>query len=562
MSNAKTAHSSELLRGKLAAVRTKQLTVALGTGISWLALAAMGLLAAGMLVDWKFDIAREVRGLFLALDVVVLLVIFVRHIFTPLTTQPSDEVVALKVERATPEFRSRLIASTQFGEVGEVGNTEDVFVRALVKQTEEMARPKDFNSVVPAGGFARAFALSLLVVGLGFLSYDRYQPDSGALLKRAFLAPNVDVPRFTHIDKIIVKPSDVIARGDDLTIEVTLKDTSRVRPEMAVIAIKYASADRPTPYTCKNVAGIFQLKLENVRESFVVNVTANDARKTRKVEVVPRPAVREIKFVQKFPSYTGLSEEPRRRGDLILLMGSSLKLEVTVNKSVARGHVNIIRAEGEAESVPVEVSRSNPAQVSATLELHDLDIRGFIVRLIDKHGFESRNEAMYRITMLRDKPPIVRVLEPLRKETKVTQRARLPITVSVKDDYGVKQLRLMVKHGNAPPQPLVLGTEQAIGRLKRVEHEWKIVDLKPPVGSEITFWIEASDGCEPEQGIGKSRELIALVVSDDEKRRDLQNRATDSITGVNETAINQEKLNRELGEIIRARIITSPKQDE
>ena len=562
MSNARTAHSSELLRGKLAAVRTKQLTVALGTGISWLALAAMGLLAAGMLVDWKFDIAREVRGLFLALDSAVLLVIFIRHIYTPLTTQPSDEVVALKVERATPEFRSRLIASTQFGAVGEVGNTEDVFVRALVKQTEEMARPKDFNSVVPAGGFARAFALSLLVVGLGFLSYDRYQPDSGALLKRAFLAPNVDVPRFTHIDKIIVKPSDVIARGDDLTIEVTLKDTSRVRPEMAVIAIKYASADRPTPHTCNNVACIFQLKLENVRESFVVNVTANDARKTRKVEVVPRPAVREIKFVQKFPSYTGLSEEPRRRGDLILLMGSSLKLEVTANKSVASGHVNIIRAEGEAESVPVEVSRSNPAQVSATLELHDLDIRGFIVRLIDKHGFESRNEAMYRITMLRDKPPIVRVLEPLRKETKVTQRARLPITVSVKDDYGVKQLRLMVKHGNAPPQPLVLGTDQAIGRLKRVEHEWKIVDLKPPVGSEITFWIEASDGCEPEQGIGKSRELIALVVTDDEKRRDLQNRATDSITGVNETAINQEKLNRELGEIIRARVITSPKRDE
>jgi hypothetical protein len=431
-----------------------------------------------------------------------------------------------------------------------------------VKQTEEMARPKDFKSVVPADGFARAFALAVLVVGLGFLSYDRYQPDSGDLLKRAFLAPNVDVPRFTRIDKIIVKPSDVIARGDDLTIEVTLKDTSRVRPEMAVIAIKYDSADRPTPYTCKNVAGLFQLKLENVRESFVVNVTANDARKTRKVEVVPRPAVHEIKFVQMFPPYTGLSEESRRRGDLTLLMGSSLKLEVTANKSVASGHVNIIRTEGEAESVPVEVSRSNSAQVSATLELHDLDIRGFSVRLIDKHGFESRNEAVYRITMLRDKPPIVRVLEPLRKETKVTQRARLPITVSVKDDYGVKQLRLMVKHGNAPPQPLVLGTDQAIGRLKRVEHEWKIVDLKPPVGSEITFWIEASDGCEPEQGIGKSRELIALVVTDDEKRRDLQNRATDSITGVNETAINQEKLNRELGEIIRARVITSPKRDE
>ena len=63
-------------------------------------------------------------------------------------------------------------------------------------------------------------------------------------------------------------------------------------------------------------------------------------------------------------------------------------------------------------------------------------------------------------------------------------------------------------------------------------------------------------------GVGDSRELFALVVTDEEKRRDLNNRATDSITGVNETAINQEKLNRELGEIIRARVITSTKQDE
>ena len=66
----------------------------------------------------------------------------------------------------------------------------------------------------------------------------------------------------------------------------------------------------------------------------------------------------------------------------------------------------------------------------------------------------------------------------------------------------------------------------------------------------------------PESGVGKSRELVALVVTDDEKRRDLQNRATDSITGVNETAAQQEKLNEELGEIIRARAVTPPQENE
>ena len=562
MSNARTAHSSELLRGKLAAVRNKQLYVALGTGVSWLVLAAAVLLAVGMLIDWKYDLTRDVRMLFLMVDAVVLVTIFLRHIYTPLSNQLDDDEVALEVEKATPEFRSRLIAATQFGEGEKTEDAAAVFVRALVKQTEEMARPKNFNNIVPVDGFARAFVLTLMVAGLGVLAYNKYQPDSGALLSRAFLAQDVDVPRFTHIDKITVKPGDVIARGDDLTIEVTLKETSRVKPPTAVIAIKYASAARATPHTRTNASDIYSLPLENVRESFEVIVTANDARKTREVEVVPRPAVREIVFEQEFPAYTGLKPQSRRRGDLTLLVGSKLKIEVTANKPVASGYANIINAEGEAKTVPMAVDREESSALSATLPLRDLNIIGFSVKLKDKHGFESRNEALYRITMLQDKPPVVRVLEPVRKETKVTQRARIPIMVSVKDDYGVQELRLMYKHGNAPPQPLLLGTDQAIGRLKRVGHDWRIMDLKPPVGTEITFWIEASDGCAPVQGIGKSRELIALVVSDDEKRRDLQNRATDSITGVNETAINQEKLNRELGEIIRARVITSTKQDE
>ncbi|MDC0050470.1 hypothetical protein OAJ79_02440, partial [Verrucomicrobia bacterium] len=80
-------------------------------------------------------------------------------------------------------------------------------------------------------------------------------------------------------------------------------------------------------------------------------------------------------------------------------------------------------------------------------------------------------------------------------------------------------------------------------------------DLKPQTGVQMEYWIEATDSCAPRAGVGQSRKLLAAVVTDDEKRQDLQNRATDSITGGNETAENQEKLNRELGEIIRARAV-------
>ena len=107
-----------------------------------------------------------------------------------------------------------------------------------------------------------------------------------------------------------------------------------------------------------------------------------------------------------------------------------------------------------------------------------------------------------------------------------------------------------------------LKVKSTIGRLARVPFDWKIRDLKPSVGMEIKYWVQAYDGRAPEPGMGKSRELTALVVSDDEKRRDLQNRATDSITGINETAARQEKLNIQLGEIIRARAVSTPNQNE
>ena len=583
MSKGVTAQPSRLLEAKLAAVRSKHLNVGLGTGVAWLAVAAVTLLAGGMLLDWKLDLDKSVRTLLLLIDAIVLAVIFIRHIYTPLTVRPSHEEVALQVEQMMPEFRSRLIASTQMAGKKEEDSTADMFVRAMVGQTEKMAGPRDFNSVVSSDSFVKALVWAVLIVGCGALAFNKYQPDTGDLLNRAFLGDK-PVPRFTHIGSIDVyriaesgqESTEVIARGDTVIVEVVIDPKSRITPTEGVIGIKYANADRSTPHTrpIDNKGGTAKatLKLENVRESFTVFAQANDGKRERKVEVVPRPAVRTIEFTQVYPSYTGLAEKSRQRGDLSLLLNSKLKIRVQANKKVAKGQVVLKDSEGapitvdkDGEQVPVvvpiSVASGGSDKVSAELNLNDLTIAGFSVLLEDEHGFTSQDEAFYRIAMMPDKPPVVRVLEP-RKEEKVTQRARLPIMVSVQDDYGVDNLMLMFAIGNSPPQPVILKAESAIGTKARVEHDWQLVDLKAPVGTEIRYWVEAYDARVPESGLGKSRELRVLVVTDDEKRRDLQNRATNSITGVNETAAQQEKLNEELGEIIRARAVTPPVENE
>ncbi len=114
-------------------------------------------MGAGMFLDWKFDLSKDVRTVILLGDVVALVVIFVKHIYSPFAARPDYEEVALEVERGIPEFRSRLIASTQMEPDAEKDQTaRPPFIRALLKQTEEMSRSQDFNRVVPADGFAKA----------------------------------------------------------------------------------------------------------------------------------------------------------------------------------------------------------------------------------------------------------------------------------------------------------------------------------------------------------------------------------------------------------------------
>ena len=94
---------------------------------------------------------------------------------------------------------------------------------------------------------------------------------------------------------------------------------------------------------------------------------------------------------------------------------------------------------------------------------------------------------------------------------------------------------------------------QAPQRVRR-RHEWRIGAFAPPLaeGSSIEYWIEIEDNNNATgPGIGSSDHQLAKVVSESEKRADLLNRAGDYLGSINDVASDQEKLNKNLGVIIR-----------
>ena len=189
-------------------------------------------------------------------------------------------------------------------------------------------------------------------------------------------------------------------------------------------------------------------------------------------------------------------------------------------------------------------------------------VTGFSVSLVDPAGIETRDPTVYRIDVLPDQPPAVRITYPVRSEDLVTARARLLIAFEATDDLGIAKLTLRYKLTRGGEGATELSTvekalEMDLGndrpRDLRRRYEWNIADLKPPPasGTVIEYWLEAADANDVSgPGIGRSEHFTARVVSDQEKLADLMNRTNDMLNGVDDAARREEDLTKQLGGII------------
>jgi hypothetical protein len=200
--------------------------------------------------------------------------------------------------------------------------------------------------------------------------------------------------------------------------------------------------------------------------------------------------------------------------------------------------------------------------------------------MLDAQDMESRDSAVYRVEVIPDKAPTVRITFPDRKEELVTRQALMVIGMDIADDFQISKLRLRYRTDNLnatdaasvnggasvpasrpatqnDPQTLELelGPEPT-KRLKR-RFEWNLNTFKPllPEGTRIEYWVEAEDNNNATgPGIGSSEHQFAKVVSVEEKRADLLNRAGDYLGSINDVAADQEKINQSLGQIIREKL--------
>ena len=533
-------------------VRQRAARVALGTACVYALPVLLGWLLLEMPIDFLANLPRWGRAcFFLGAWAGVGAVVYwwgVRPILRP---QPDDRV-ALTIERALPQFRSRYIASVQLAQA-KAGDTSPALVAALLKETTDMVRETDLREVITTDHLRRwrdwliiAGIVAVVVLALT----GKY---SLPLLARAFLSDR-PIPRNTEI--LSWTGDRIIAAGDDLRLE--LQAAGKI-PATGTIEMRTASGVKqhftldPDPLKASH----FIRTLAAVQESFSYSLHVGDNwTKTAQVQVRPRPVVLSVSYVQQWPAYTKRPPQPRPPTDLRLLTGS--KLVARIKPSVPLSHASLLLLGQDrktvVQSVPLQVDGT---EWTGTARLTAKEIAGLTFQLADSVGVESVAMAVTPVTILPDQPPTISVTWPLRREELVTNRATLLVAFDAKDDFGLGGIRLHYavnwsEGAKFRTLDLDLGGEST--RTLNRRFEWKLDRIQPPLqeGDVVDYWFEARDN-NTETGPGVTfipDHYQARVVSDDEKRADLAARLNDTLNGLKDVRQGQEELSKRLGDLI------------
>jgi len=605
---------SDLLRTKLSAVGRKSVIISAGSGACLAISAIIAAVGVEMIVDWMWELPFTLRAAWLAMSLAMLGVLVVREIIWPLLAIPDEDEVALWVEHESPGLRSRLIATIQLTRAQAVPAGQSLsLVRALVRETQEIAGPMDFLAVVKLDRLRRLGAVAALIGILGIVGMAFGGRSSVDLLERAVLAPGVDVPRKTRVQMLTPNPL-VSAIGEGVELRA---QASGIIPASGSVAIHYDGAGQSV--TLPMAAGPehskqFVLNLETVPRSFTYRVTLNDGHgNDGRVEASVRPSVVSMNIAEIPADYTHLGPIRHSSGDLRILATSRLAIRIKSNKPVknttpADRPFNRVTLQGKSGMVDIPLivvgsdgqtliaqDRGNPDIPLAP------DVQGLSIHLVDNNGLETKDPAVYGIQLIPDEPPTVRVTYPDRKEQLSTARAQLLVGADASDDFALGKLTLhyrvvppelaetiAAENGSAPAVPDVAAGEHpgdhhadavVSGQAAPVESGSIALDLKgtpktfhgqfhfemgnldppPLVHGAVEWWLEAEDTNDV-TGPGKtvSDHYLTRIGTEAEVRSDLLARLGNHMGEIKETAETQKQDNADLGEMIQEKVEAKP----
>ena len=540
-----------VLRNKLARTRFSILAVELARRLTVTFSFLITLLTSLLFLDLLADLEIETRSLLLFSIITLTAILIIWSLFSLITKWKNDETLALEIERKNKDFDSRLISSIQFAKrkAKFPENAPMSMVHNMILETKDVSKKFNFLKVVNPKALTRATLIFfVIIITSGIWAYS--EKDNIPILVKRALGEQIEIPR----DTIIVEEPNILRVGIGDNIQMTFKVKSKKTSELkANLNVDYNSGRKITVplERTETEPDTYTGTIEDVPESFSFDAQIDDAKtKTLSVTAIERPTIKNISATQVYPEFTKQSPTNHVPGDFTFFPGSEVTINIESSKDLDSGNLKFL---GLDNQMPLSVNEANKKEGVAKIKIPSQSLSGFSVSLTDSEEMDSKNNAIYKISLLTDLPPEIRITYPKRSEELVTRKATLLIKYEAIDRFGVNSINLKYKREENEIVTIPLMKEETAKKQISDSYEWNLGSLKTGLseGDQIEYWLEASDQNISGLNISSSDKLSLKVVTPEEKRADLLGRTSDALGSVDEATNDQENLNKDLESIIR-----------
>ena len=420
------------------------------------------------------EMPRLARTLLLGVVAAGLLAVLFKMLAGRLHRPLPDDSLALLVERHHPSLGGRLVTAVQLNEAGRTGDSHS---RKLLDHVHAEAAA-EIDKVDPNRVFRLQPLLHKLVIagplGLAALVFLILSPQAFALAaSRLTLLSDDPWPRRADIQMVgielpVVTTSDDTALAPEL-VEFDGKTISLPRGSNGTLRIRARADGAEVPVACtvyyqtdsgtrgqssmrrvgRIVDGFQEFILDGspltaLSESVTLDIRGLDDRlDDYRIQAVQPPALTNMSLQIRYPDYLRTADDGQT--DMVADYQSGLRLregsDVTLvaSSSVPLGDVDVLLKTDENIDNDIALEYSQDRQ-EVRFTLPDFRAaRTISIVQQDTNGISAQAPFRYFLGVVLDEPPELNI-EIKGIGTSITPRAKLPVSATAQDDYGVTDL--------------------------------------------------------------------------------------------------------------------------
>lgn len=507
-----------MLINSLEAIRRKVKLLSITFGVGILLATIVGLALAVIGLDYLLNLPAVPRLALLLATIAGIGYVLWHWVIHAWVMKISLSDVAGRLEHAFPQFDDRLRSTVDF--LHEEIPGSDVMKERVIGEATSLAASLNLDRAIVMRPVWYSMAAGVFAIVVALLLGSLVSSSTLRIALSRLVNPFTETrwPRRVQIDLVGNVPTRVpVGQRVDVKMRLARGD----KPSMqAIVFYQYGDGPIQRELMQRGADGAYSAsldaKLDGIKDGLmkIWMKSGDDEMHLNDVSVVPRLAIKSIDATITPPKYvTGvqpvmvnLSAAPA-----LAAVGSTVQLHVTFNKPLNDSDVVIEPVEKDAKSPSVTWKRDGDSGAIGTWSATD-SLR-FHVRGTDRDNFTNTAFQEFELIVRPDQMPIVQIENPRRNEERTPQSV-VPLQGMAEDDYGIKNLKLVVdrlgdkKHWEVPLVESSTAKQQAawnridsLGeRLRfRVGYQWdlqalKDANLKP--GDVLEYFLLVQDNYE------------------------------------------------------------------